>query len=51
MDLRTQVTQYRESIRTKPHEYLRGDVEGELAELLVQEILFHLRLEQLKLDL
>lgn len=51
MELRTQATQNRESTRTKPHEYLRGDVEGELADLLVHEILFHLRLEQLKLDL
>ena len=43
--LRTEATQRRDAIRTKPHEYLNGDVEGELADLFEKEILFHLHLE------
>lgn len=49
--LRTQATQQREAVRTKQHEYLRGDLESELAVMLEYEIMFHLKLEQMKLDL
>lgn len=49
--LRTQATQQRQAVRTRPHEYLRGDLEAELAVMLEYEIMFHLKLEQMKLDL
>ena len=50
-DLRAEVTQNREATRTKINDSLPGDVEGGLADLLELEILYHLRLEQLKLEL
>lgn len=44
-------TENRHPIRTKEHEYLLPEVESALSRLLEMEIVYHLRLEQLKLDL
>jgi hypothetical protein len=50
-ELRATVTQRRDAARTNINESLPGDVEGALATLFEMEILYHLRLEQLKLEM
>jgi hypothetical protein len=38
-------------VRIKPNQYLRGDIESELATLLIKEVEFHLQLEEVKREL
>lgn len=51
MSLRMHATEDRHQLRTKEHEFLLPEIESSLSRLLEMEIVFHLRLEQLKLDL
>ena len=51
LDLRTEVTQQRQTYSTHPSQTLSPPVERALSKLLLSEIQFHLKLEQMKIDL
>jgi hypothetical protein len=49
-DMRTRCTQ-QQPIRVATHEYLRDDIEQNLAMTLLMEIEYHIKLEQLKFEI
>lgn len=49
-NLRTKATQS-QPVRIAPHEFLRDDIEQNLAMVLLMEIEYHIKLEQLKYEI